>query len=141
MQGKDLIIITYIMVIGITLLTFIPYHVSVKSYLQSSNAKWKYYKTTYTVPNMFISFSISLISFYLLFSLYTEIPAFIKAIEEDLDKIDLLYSSKFISDVLVSNYQRYLILGAFILHSIGLLVSEYFVDKQYIEEHNILPLH
>lgn len=91
---------------------------------------------------MFFSVSsLLLISFYAIFSFYGEIPAFINAIQEDLNVTGQLYATRFIGNILISYYHCYLILGAFILNSIGLLVSEYFVDKRYIEEHNILPLH
>ncbi|MCC8406929.1 MAG: hypothetical protein LN546_02480 [Rickettsia endosymbiont of Ecitomorpha arachnoides] len=127
----------YIFIFSITLSTYQASYICVKSYLQALNNKWKNYKPI----DIFAIFSLLLISFYVIFSFTGEIPAFIKEVEEELRKNDMVYATKFVSDILISYYQYYLILGAFILHSIGLLVSKYFVDKQYIEEHNILPLH
>lgn len=136
-QGRNLSVIIYIFMFSIILLAYKVSYVRTKSYLQTLNNKWRYYKPV----DIFSVFYLMLISFFIIFSFCIEIPAFINALQEDLAENNMLYATTFVSNIVVSSYQYYFILGAFILHSIGLLVSEYFVDKQYIEEHNILPLH
>ncbi|MCC8467538.1 MAG: hypothetical protein LN589_02285 [Rickettsia endosymbiont of Eriopis connexa] len=69
------------------------------------------------------------------------LPHFNKALKEDLLETNLIDDFEFYKTLVLTPYKFKLLLLTYIFHFIAHLTCKYFVDKQYIEEHNILPLH
>ncbi|WP_341790275.1 hypothetical protein [Rickettsia endosymbiont of Polydrusus tereticollis] len=108
-------------------------HISIKNYLQTINIKWIKYK-----PSIFYISGYIPILFFFLDAFISAFPEINISMQEELKKYTIGCEIKIFIDILYSKlFIKYLFI-AYIFHFIGHLVSEYFVDKKYIEEHNIL---
>lgn len=124
----------YLIFIMTFILTIKHPEISLKSYLQTINTKWRLYKfNVFYYMGVFIP-----ILFVFLDAFTSEFPEINNSAQEELKKYNIACGIKFFIDILYSKlFIKYLLI-AYIFHFIGHLVSEYFVDKKCIEEHNIL---
>jgi len=108
-----------------------PASLMIISYLQGYHIKWKFYKiTTFS----FVAFLCVFINISIL--IWIEYFNFDHIFSNEADKISNIYNVK---EYFTAHISLILLLS-FALHSLGLLISQYYVDKKYNEVYNNILL-